>query len=50
MSYRDDLVRVFVDVADEPDHRRFLAELKGRLKARFQLIDIWVTTYPVEVR
>ncbi len=48
-SYRDDLVRVFVDVADEPDHRRFFVEFKERLKARFQQVDIWMTTYPIEV-
>jgi hypothetical protein len=48
-SYRDDLVRVFVDVTDEPQHRRFFLEFKQRLKARFQQIDIWMTTYPIEV-
>ena len=48
-SYRDDLIRVFVDVADEAEHRRFFLELKERLKARFQQIDIWMTTYPIEV-
>jgi hypothetical protein len=34
-SYRDDLIRVFVDVADEPEHRRFFLEFKERLKTRF---------------
>ena len=48
-SYRDDLVRVFVDVADQADHRRFFVEFKERLKSRFQQIDIWMTTYPIEV-
>lgn len=48
-SYRDDLVRVFVDVTEEPEHRRFFVEFKERLKARFQQIDIWMTTYPIEV-
>lgn len=48
-SYRDDLVGVFVDHTDEPEHRRFFVELKERLKARFQQIDIWMTTYPIEV-
>jgi hypothetical protein len=47
-SYRDDLVRVFVDVADEPEHREFFLTFKERLKARFQQIDIWMTTYPIE--
>ena len=48
-SYRDDLVRVFVDVADEAEHRKFFLEFKERLKARFQQIDIWMATYPIEV-
>ena len=48
-SYRDDLFRVFVDVADETEHRQFFLELKERLKARFHQIDIWMTTFPIEV-
>jgi hypothetical protein len=48
-TYRDDLVRIFVDVADEPEHRGFFLEFKERLKGRFQQIEIWMTTYPIEV-
>jgi homoserine trans-succinylase len=48
-SYRDDLVRVFVDVADVPESRHFFIDFKERLKSRFQQLDIWVTTYPIEV-
>lgn len=48
-SYRDELVRVFVDVPDLPDSRQFFLEFKERLKARFRQIDIWITTYPIEV-
>jgi hypothetical protein len=48
-SYRDDLLRIYVDVADDPEHRRFFVEFKELLKARFQQIDIWMTTYPIEV-
>jgi hypothetical protein len=47
-EYRDDLVRVFVDVDDVPDSREFFQEFKERIKSRFQQIDIWVTTYPIE--
>jgi hypothetical protein len=49
VAYRDDLIRVFVDVPDEPEARQFFAEYKERLKGRFRLLDIWMTTYPVEV-
>ena len=48
-SFRDDLVRVFVDVADVPDSRSFFLEFKERMKARFQQRDIWLATYLIEV-
>ena len=48
-SYRDDLVRVFVDVPDVSANREFFVEFKARLKARFQQLDIWITTHPLEV-
>jgi hypothetical protein len=47
--YRDDLVRLFVDVADVPANREFFRQLKEQLKVRFRQIDIWMTTYPVDV-
>lgn len=47
--YRDELVRMYVDVPDLPENREFFAQLKERLKERFQQIDIWITTYPVEL-
>ncbi len=46
---RDDLKRVFIDVADTADHRAFFRAFKDRLKERFRQDDVWVTTYPVEV-
>lgn len=48
-SYRDDLVRVFVDVEDLPETRVYFTECKERLKVRFQQLDIWMTTYLIEV-
>jgi hypothetical protein len=48
-DYRDDLVRVFVDVPDSPESRQFFLDLKEELKSRFKQLDIWMTTYPIEV-
>jgi hypothetical protein len=48
-SYRDDLIRVFVDVPDDPESRQYFIDFKERLKARFQQIEIWITTYLIEV-
>jgi hypothetical protein len=47
--YRDRNIRVFVDVADSPENRQFFVEFKELLKARFQQLDIWMTTYPLDV-
>ena len=47
--FRDELVRVFVDVADTGDNRAFFVGYKEQLKTRFQQLDIWMTTYPIEV-
>ncbi len=48
-SYRDDLIRVFVDTPDAPESREYFVAAKERLKARFQQLDIWLTTYLIEV-
>src|SRR5688500_5186914 len=42
--FRDDLVRVYVDVPDLPETLEFFREYKERLKTRFQQIDIWMVT------
>src|SRR2546421_8274293 len=38
-SYRDELVRVFVDVADTGESREFFAAYKDQLKSRFRQLD-----------
>jgi hypothetical protein len=47
--FRDDLIRVFFDASDVPSSRDFFVDYKEQLKARFQQLDIWMTTYPIEV-
>lgn len=47
--YRDESVRVFVDVPDTEENRQFFIAFKEILKQRFQQIDIWMTTFPLEV-
>jgi hypothetical protein len=48
-EFHDELVRIFVDVFDKPETRQFFSEFKGRLKSQFKQLDIWMTTYPIEV-
>ena len=47
--FRDELIRVFVDTPDTDASRAFFVQFKERLKTRFDQIDIWMTTYPIEV-
>lgn len=47
--FRDESIRVYVDVADTSENRQFFVDFKETLKERFQQIDIWMTTYPIEV-
>ena len=47
--FRDVSVRIFVGVPNEPENRQFFIAFKERLKARFQQLDVRVTTYPIEV-
>jgi hypothetical protein len=36
-------------VVDESAARDFFVSLKEKLKRRFQQLDIWITSYPIEV-
>ena len=47
--FRDELVRIFLDVPDTAENRQFFVQFKQRLKERFQQLDIWLTTHPIEV-
>jgi hypothetical protein len=48
-TYRDDLIRVFVDVRDTPEAQQFLREFKELLKARFRQLDIYMTSHPIKM-
>ncbi|SRR6266478_1735587 len=47
--YEDNLTRFFVDVPDVPEHRAFLRQFKERLKTRFDQLEIWITSHPLDV-
>ena len=47
--YRDDLLRVQVDVHDTRRNRRFFQSYKKTLEDRFQQIEIRITSHLIEV-
>jgi len=47
--YRDEHFRLFVDVEDTTANREFFIQFKSRMKERFQQIDMWLTSHPIDV-
>ena len=42
-------MRVFADVEGTPENRHFFLGFKTRLKSRFDPIEIWLTSHPIDV-
>jgi hypothetical protein len=47
--YRDDLVRVVVDVPDSARNRQWMKQFKDRWKVRLEQLELWVVSYRIEV-
>jgi hypothetical protein len=47
--YRDNNTRLVLDVKDSRENRDFFTALKETLKERFKQLDIWITSYIVDV-
>ncbi|HET9648896.1 MAG TPA: hypothetical protein VFP34_11785 [Microlunatus sp.] len=47
--YQDRLSVLSVDVKDTPQHREWIRHFKFHLLQRFQQLEIYVTSYPIEV-
>ncbi len=47
--FEDELVRVVVDVEDTGENRQFFARLKAVLLERFDQVEIYVASYPIEI-
>jgi len=47
--YEDTSVRLTVDVDDTPENRQFFLQFKATLLERFDQVDIYIASYPVEI-
>lgn len=47
--YRDNLVRLVVDVPDTAQSRKWMKEFKGRWKTRLQQLELWMVSHKIEV-
>ena len=47
--YEDESLRLVVDVDDTPEDQRFFASYKATLLERFEQIEIYIVSYPVDI-
>src|SRR5262249_24718022 len=47
--YRDELVRVVVDVPNTKKNRTWMRKFKERWKTRLEQIDLWVVSYLIDI-
>lgn len=47
--YRDDIVRVVVDVPDSAKNREWMKDFKNRWRARLEQLELWMVSYRIKV-
>jgi hypothetical protein len=47
--YEDTSVRLTVDVEDTPENRQFFVDFKATLLQRFEQVEIYIASYPVDI-
>ena len=48
-TYRDDLVRIVVDVPDVASNRIWMKTFKSKWKAKLDQLELWVVSYRIEL-
>ncbi len=47
--YEDKLIRITIDVPELTDSDAFFRQYKETLKERFKQIDVWISSYTIEI-
>jgi hypothetical protein len=48
-TYREKFARIFVDVVEVAENRRWMREFKSRWKAKLKQIELWVISYRINI-
>ncbi len=49
VTYRDNLVKIVIDVPDEEANREWMREYKMRWKEKLEQLELWVVSYTIDV-
>ena len=47
--YRDNLVRIVIDIADSTKNRQWLQQFKAHWKTRLEQLELWMVSYRIDV-
>jgi hypothetical protein len=47
--FEDELLRLVIDVDDTPENHQFMTNFKAVLLERFEQIDIYIASYPMDI-
>jgi hypothetical protein len=47
--YRDNLVKIVIDAADEEANREWMREYKARWKGKLEQLELWLVSYTIDV-
>jgi hypothetical protein len=47
--YRDNLVKIVVDVPDIPENRTWMKEYKERWKTKLEQLELWLISYVIDL-
>ena len=47
--YRDNLVKIVIDVSDEITNREWMREYKARWKAKLEQLELWLVSYTIDI-
>ncbi len=47
--YRDNLVKIVIDAADEEANREWMRDYKARWKEKLEQLELWLVSYTIDV-
>lgn len=47
--FEDELRRYTIDVEDTPENQQFFVDFKAKLLVRFEQIEIYIASYPIDI-
>ena len=47
--YRDNLVKIVVDVSDSTENREWMRDFKRRWKEKLEQVDLWLVSYTIDI-